>query len=231
MPLATQQTPVEPQVKPKRVKILDGEHWFVIGKTGMGKTKIIKEIIKKKVSMQPYLNIYYVDTKKRGDFTSHDGIMYRTEKAPEPFNTMGNRMVWQPLIDDIDEYSAFFQKILDAGLPAIVDIDEAINMNFNGRIPRGLSILMAQGRLPGINVIGGTQEVARAPRQMLSQASHIISFNVTNDYDERMALKYLRLHSQKHLDLKKYQFYYIRPDIDDIGKFFSSYEELIPSVI
>lgn len=212
----------------KRIKIEDGQHSFIVGKTGMGKTKLIKEVIRKKTSTQPYLNIYHLDTKKKGDFTEKDGNVIASEVHPRAFNTAGNRMVWQPLIDDKEEYSKFFLSILQAGLPAIVNIDESINMNFNGNIPRGLSILLAQGRLPGIHVIGGTQEVARAPRQLLSQASNIICFNVFNAYDENMMLRYLRLHEQKNLNLKKYEFYFLRPDVDNTATFMQSYQEVLP---
>lgn len=210
------------------VKIEDGQHTFVVGKTGMGKTKLIKEVIKKKLSTQPFLNVYHVDTKKKGDFTSRDGKLIASEFPPVPFRSMGNKMVWQPLVDDIDLYSQFFMNILNAGLPAIVNIDESINMNFNGKIPRGLSILLAQGRLPGIHVIGGTQEVARSPRQLLSQASNVICFNVFNAYDENMMLKYLRLHDIKNLGLKKHEFFFLRPDIDDSAKHMKTYQEVLP---
>ena len=196
----------------------------------MGETKLIKEIIRKKISIQPFLNVYHLDTKKQGDFSSRDGQMFISEYAPKPFTTGGNRMVWLPLIDDIDEYSKFFLSILQAGLPAIVNIDESINMKFGTAIPRGLSILSAQGRLPGIHVLAGTQELARAPRQLLSQAWHVISFNVFNDYDERMILKYLRMKGETELGLKQYEFMYLRPDVDATARKFNTYQDFLPIV-
>lgn len=184
---------------------------------------------------QPSLNVYHIDTKKRGDFSSADGTMYLSEVAPPAFTTPGNRLVWQPYEDNKEQYSKFFLSILNAGLPAIVNIDEAINMVFGGldNIPRGLKILLAQGRLPGIHVFGGTQEVARSPRQMHSQAFHIISFNVINDYDERMMLRMLRLSDKgtKKLGLKRFEFYHIRPDIDDSARLYHTWEELVASII
>lgn len=211
----------------------EGKHTFVVGKTGLGKSRFIREYIEKMVSLHPRLNIYIIDSKKRGDFSSADGHVILSEHAPPAYKTEGNRMVWQPLVDSKSEYSNFFMSILNAGLPAIVDIDECINMRFGDDIPRGLSILLAQGRLPGIHVIGGTQEVARAPRQLLSQATHIISFNVTNRYDEQMMLEILHLKEQnkKHLNLKKYEFYHIRPDEDDAPTKYKSYEEYMPQVV
>lgn len=160
--------------------------------------------------------------------------MFRGDTVPEVFTTGGNRMVWQPYDDNRSAYSEFFLKILNAGLPAIVDIDEAINMVFGGldNIPRGLKILLAQGRLPGIHVYGGTQEVARSPRQMHSQAFHIISFNVINDYDERMMLRMLRLKEKgiEKLGLKRYEFYHLRPDIDEKATLYHSYEQFVDKI-
>ena len=201
----------------------------------MGKTKLIKEIIKKKRSIQPLLNVYHLDTKKRGDFSSADGIMYIGDVPPPAFKDGGHSVVWQPYEDNKNAYSKFFLDILNAGQPAIVNVDEAINMTFGGidNIPRGLKILLAQGRLPGIHVLGGTQEVARSPRQMHSQAFHVISFNVINDYDERMMLRMLRLSERglKKLGLKQYQFYHIRPDVDERAILYSGYPEFIEKVI
>lgn len=157
--------------------------------------------------------------------------MFLSEYAPPVFTTPGNKMVWQPLLDDKEQYSLFFTNILETGLPAIVDIDEAINMRFNGdTIPRGLSILLAQGRLPGISVFGGTQELARSPRQMLSQSTYIISFSLLNDYDERMMKHYLNLLKEDTLNLKKYSFYMRRPEHDVKAILFDSYEKFLPLV-
>lgn len=198
---------------------------------GMGKTKLIKEIIRKKLELQPYMNIYHLDTKKQGDFSAHDGTLIVSEKAPRAFTTQGNKMVWQPLRDDILEYDAFFTDILQAGLPAIVNIDECKNMVWNGRIARGLEILLSQARLPGIDVLGGTQEVAKSPRQMLSQASHIICFRIINAYDVNMMLKYLSMYKEKNLAfLKRFEFMYIQPDVHDTAIKMNSYEELIPLI-
>lgn len=202
----------------------------------MGKTKLIKEVIRKKSSVQPSLNIYHIDTKKRGDFSALDGDMYIGDEIPPVFSsTGGNRMVWQPNEDHKERYSKFFLDILNAGLPAIVDIDEAINMVFGGidNIPRGLKILLAQGRLPGIHVLGGTQEVAKSPRQLHSQAYHVISFNVINDYDERMMLKMLRLQERglKKLGLKRFEFWHLRPDVDDMAVKYHTYQDYVDKII
>lgn len=196
----------------------------------MGKTKLIKEIIKRMVQLHPHLNVYNIDTKKIGDFTSRDGTMIVSDVAPDAYTTTGNHMVWQPLRDDKNEYNKFFKRILEAKKPAIVNIDETVNMKFGTEIPRELAILLLQGRAAGIHVIGGTQQVAKSPRELLSQATFIISFALKNEYDQSTMIRYLELDNQKRLGLKKYEFYYLNTDTDIPAKKFTSYEKLLPLI-
>ena len=198
----------------------------------MGKTTLIKAIIERKIQIQPYFIVYHIDTKKRGDFSSRDGRVIVSEKAPPPLLEPGSRMVWQPLRDDKEEYSNFFLSILNAGLPAIVNIDEAVNFKFGSdSIPRGLEILLKQARLPGIHILVGTQEVARSPRQASSQADHIACFNLINEYDTRIMLERLGMRGERTLDLKRHEFLYRRVDYDSKAKKYTSYEDLLPNII
>lgn len=197
--------------------------------TGMGKTKLIHEIIMRKLSLNPHLNIYHVDTKKRGDFSSADGTFIMSEFAPDAFTTTGNRLVWQPLRDDRKQYDLFFHRILSAGLPAIVNIDECANMRFNGEIPRELELLLLQGRAAGIHVIGGTQQVAKSPRELRSQATFLVAFNLRNRYDKSTMIEDLGL-DQKSLELRKYQFWFLNSDSDKEAQKFSRYQDFIQQV-
>lgn len=199
----------------------------------MGKTKLVKEIIKKKLTTQPWLNIYNLDTKHLGDFTSRDGVMYIGEPPPV-FRDGGHKVVWQPIEDDINVYSKFFSDILHADFPSIVYIDEAVNMKFGNstnNIPRGLKILLAQGRLPGIHVFAGTQELAGSPRPLISQCTHLFGFNVEIEYDERMLMEYLRLDHLKHLGLKRWQFYHRNRDKGSAAVLYNSFEEYVSKII
>lgn len=207
----------------------EGRHMYVVGRTGQGKTTFTKERIKRKLAEFPYYNVYHLDTKKQGDYGEDDGEVIRSHDAPKAFTTQCNRMVWQPTEDNKEEYSKFFLNILRAGLPSIVNIDETKNMVFGklDNIPRGLGILLYQGRMPGISVYGGTQEVYQSPRAMYSQASDVISFDVDNAYDERMMLQYLRLEEEgiKHLNLKKFEFYHRDKDSGSKARLYKSYQD------
>ena len=153
-------------------KAPEGRHMYVVGRTGQGKTTFVKAVIGKKLENFPYYNVYHVDTKKARDvktgdyeYTEADGRVIVSSMAPPAFTTYGNRMVWRPTEDSKPEYDKFFMGILDAGIPSIVNIDETKNMVFGklDNIPRGLGLILYQGRAPGINVYGGTQEVYQSP--------------------------------------------------------------------
>lgn len=207
---------------------------YVVGRTNMGKTTFTKAVIDRKISQFPFYNIYHVDTKKQGDFSESDGKVIRSFAAPKAFTTPGNRIVWQPTEDNKMEYSKFFQDILNAGLPSIVNIDETKNMVFGklDNIPRGLGLILYQGRLPGINVYGGTQEVYQSPRAMYSQAADVISFDVDNAYDEDMMLNYLRLKEDgyKHLNLRPHEFWHRDKDSGGKPRLFKSYHDFLTMI-
>jgi hypothetical protein len=206
-------------------KVREGKHWYVPGKTGSGKTSFVKHLYTRKIQRYPHLNLYVVDSKKLGDFDENDGVMHRSFLHPPIFTTGGHRVVWQPMTDDREEYSKFFMNILQAGLPSVVVIDECINMRFGQTIPRGLSILISQGRLPGIDVIGGTQRVAKSPSEMLSQASYIACFLLKNKYDERTMAEALDLDIPK-LGLKGHEYLLLDTNSNVPAKVFKHYKDL-----
>ena len=216
---------------------------YVVGRTGQGKTTFVKAVIGKKLENFPYYNVYHVDTAKKKDvktgdyeYTEADGRVISSAMAPPAFTTYGNRMVWRPFEDNKEEYSKFFMGILDAGIPSIVNIDETKNMVFGKlhNIPRCLGLILYQGRAPGINVYGGTQEVYQSPRAMYSQASDVISFDVDNQYDENMMLNYLRLNEGedaiRHLNLKKFEFWHRDKDSGSRSRLFKDYHDFLSLV-
>ena len=201
----------------------------------MGKTTLIRAIIERGYAHNPNINRYYIDTKQQGDFTASDGVIITDDHAPDAFTTTGKSMVWQPLSDDKEVYSRFFENILRAKLPCYVDIDECANQKFGDTIPRGLSLLVLQGRGAGMNVIGGTQEVAKSPRQLASQATWVISFNLVNSYDERTMIDRLHLEGPngkppKHLKLKKGEFYAFNNVTQQPPKLYKHFREFLVNV-
>lgn len=182
----------------------------------------------------PYLNIYHLDTKKFDDYKHGYGPVVLSHIPPPAFTTGGNEIVWQPAADDKDMYNKFFRSILDARsvsgkvLPAIVDIDEAKNLMFGSTAPRELGIFLAQARGAGIHVLSGTQEIAKCPRELISQATYHISFGLINKYDKSEAASVLGISSEDIRKLKPREFYFINTEISEEAKKYSSPFDILP---
>lgn len=210
------------------IRKVQGEHWAVISKTGNGKTTFDKALIRAMCEKMPWINTYICDSKKQGDFTERDGKIWRTYEPPPVLTGVGEKQVWQPIVDDINAYDAYCTNILQAGKPAIVLFDESKNLKFGNKAPKGYELLLAQGRLPGIHTITNYQEVANGLRQGLSQPNHVVAFSVWNPYDERMVKTFLRLPTDKPLPLRgKHSLLYINRDRMGAPTLFSGYKEFI----
>lgn len=207
-------------------RIQEGEHWAIFSKTGDGKTTFGKALIRAYRSLYPWLNVYILDTKHLGDFTERDGKIYYSYDPPPPLTGVGQRQIWQPIVDDIDAYDQYFTTILRTGKPAIVLVDESKNLKFGTKAPKGYELLLAQGRLPGISVITNYQEIANGLRQGLSQPKHIVGFSMWNPYDERAMKQALKWPSTLPLPSKgRHALFYINRD--EMGKpiLFKGYQD------
>lgn len=214
------------------VKVPEGKHWAIIAKTGCGKTTFDKALLKAHMQKFPYLNTYILDTKKLGDFNENDGNLHLTYGPPPVLRGIGQKQIWQPLEDDLDMYSAYFENILRAGKPAIVLVDESKNLKFAGKAPRGYELLLSQGRMPGISVITNYQEVANGLRQGLSQATNIISFGVSNAYDEWQVKDLLHLPKKDPLPLKGvHSFLHLNTDKMSRPVLYSGYRQFMPQFL
>src|SRR5260221_784967 len=213
-----------------KTKVDEGKHIAIVGRTGMGKTTLVKALIRAMIFKNRRLNRYYLDTKKLGDFNNRDGKIIYSATAPPPITGVGQSYVWQPVSDDLEEFSKWFLSILAVGLPAIVYVDESVNLKKGDKVPRGYEILAKQGRLPGIHLYTGTAEVARAPRQMVSQCTHIVCFNVWNLYDTSIMKKYLRIFTKSNEPLPiKGKFSFLHLNVDTMGspKHYTDYRQFI----
>lgn len=201
----------------------------------MGKTYAKRALIERELSLHRHMNVYHLDTKKRGDYSSRDGTMIYSDIAPDAFKTGGNRLVWQPVRDDERQYNRFFKNILDTGLPSIIDIDEVLSLVFGDHTPRELDIVATQGRASGISIYGGSQRVANSARELLSQVNHLIVFSLTNPYDMNAMIRQLELVDEKgkyvkSLGLAKQQIWYKDVDSGLPAIKFKNIQELMKTI-
>lgn len=154
-----------------------------------GKTSLSKGLYK--LLMESYTDAvgYIIDSNASGDFTGWSGGYFGFEPPIIGPGPKGRQLVWQPPYDNRDAYEDFFRRLYDAGIPAVLFIDELSCLG-GGDNHEYYARLLKRGRarpnFPGISVISLSQELAqkaKVPRQTFSQLTHFIRFYVQHPYD------------------------------------------------
>lgn len=166
-----------------RINVSLRDRWYVLGMTTSGKTTFTKRLIRELRHIYPQVRTYVLDSKGADDFTAWPGLV-TSETPPQPLRTPGGVQVWQPPEDDVAAYGEWLERLLKARQPAIVYVDELSSLSKSqGRAdyPSALAKLLKQGAKLGVCAICLTQEAAYIPRQIRTQASHIVRFRLQDD--------------------------------------------------
>lgn len=152
-----------------------GDRWAGFGTSGAGKTTAFQHIDLKLLEKFPEAVLCIIDSNPDHPYSDWPGVI-RSLDAPAVPMTPGKILVWQPVMDDPEEYDRFLGRVLDAPNPVILDIDELANMAATDSplsYPRNLKLLLKQGRAAKKTTIVKSQDAAYILRQVLGQASHI----------------------------------------------------------
>lgn len=159
-----------------------------MGTTGAGKTTAISQLVERITHAYPHACLYVLDTKRASeDGLSYFGPVHSGIDAPDVLHVPGSHQVWQPPINDGKQIDKWFMRILRAGKPAIVWVNEVryIIDERTKRYPMGYALMLSQGRAHHIMVISETQRVAHIPADVLGMTTHILRFRLQNDFDRR----------------------------------------------
>jgi hypothetical protein len=171
----------------------------------------------------PAVRTYILDTKGGDDFRGFRGIL-ETDDVPAPIMAPGGQQVWRPAGLDVasrtdrGKFDEWFGNILQQRKPALVLVNEIASIGGStGRsYPANFSRLLKLGRSLEICMVVETQEAAGIPRQVLGQMTHLVRFNLRNDYDRRITGAFLfeKREDWSNNPPKPYGFYYRRVDIE-----------------
>jgi len=192
------------------------DRWLILGTTGSGKTTFAKKLLQQHMGMYPDVPVYILDSKAVGDFTNwYKGLV--TDSAP-PGPIEKGVQVWQPGIDDLHAFDAWFAGIRYAPGPAMVLIDEVSSLvkRKGDDAPHYFQTLLKQGRALGKLVISCSQEMPYVPRQIKTQSTHAVRFRLVGSYDPREANKLMGRDALAPEPRAKYGFFYGR--MDRLGK-------------
>lgn len=172
----------------------------VYGMTGTGKTTFIKQLF-------PRMRAWYggtvpvniIDSK---GYYEYNDVATRTHigpTAPEAARA-GEVLVWViPGEVSLEALDSFLSAILTRGAPCLVIADELVNFGAGSAdtYVQSLTNILKQGRFAKIMLISMTQEVAKMPRNLAGQTTHVVSFYLRNEYDRREANRLLGLPSEQ----------------------------------
>lgn len=182
------------------IPIQIGDRWAIVGASGTGKTVLSREILKTiyraTVGRVP---IGIIDSKISGDFKLFEADKKRTkvvtsssgiEAAKVLLSGKWSFVIWRPQEDDPDEYNAYFKYVYMSArnkkTASVTFVDELSSICSQiGKPPRYYDILLKQGRGMHNGMISVTQSPSFIPANLLRQATHIIRFNMNDEYDAK----------------------------------------------
>jgi len=166
------------------IRIKPGEHVFVAGRTGSGKTFLVKKYL------QHVAPVYCLDVKKTLYWPGvpEKDIVY-LDKFLDVIKSKAKKVVYQPRWQELtfDCYNLFFEYIYNKE-EVVLWIDETMGIGTAIKYPEYYKALLTRGRELGISVWSCTQRPASIPLISMSEATHFFAFDLNLKKDrERIA--------------------------------------------
>jgi len=154
------------------MKIQKGEHVFVAGRTGSGKTFLVKRYL------QETKPVYVLDLKKTLDWQNVEEAVY-LDKLDKVVKSRSKKVVYQPDWKEMtaEYYNEFFRFIYHKE-NVHVWIDETMGIGTALKFPEYYKALLTRGRELGISVWSCTQRPATIPMIAMSEATHFFIFDL-----------------------------------------------------
>lgn len=157
------------------LKINQGEHVFIAGRTGSGKTFLVKKYLQ-----NSKLPIYCLDLKQTLNWSgvSEKDIGYY-DSLEDVIKSKKRKVIYQPKWEEIDNniFINFFEFCYKRG-DCIVWVDETMGIGSALKYPAYYKALLTRGRELGISVWSCTQRPASIPIIALSEATHFFIFDL-----------------------------------------------------
>lgn len=165
------------------MQIKKGEHVFICGRTGSGKSVLEETYI------SGFRNAFILDTKGLFNWSMIPDIPVYTnlEDLISDFNGKNGKAIFRPNIFSMDSevYDNFFKWIYMRKNTA-VGIDEVMSLYTNSTEPLFWhKALMTRGRELGINVFNCTQRPKTIPITLISECTHFFVFDLQIEADRK----------------------------------------------
>ena len=163
-------------------KIEQGEHVFVAGRTGSGKTFLVKKYLE-----NAKYKVFVLDLKKTLDWQGiPDRNIAYVNKLENIRKTGKRKTVYQPIWEEINpETIDEFFKLIYKEEDCIVWVDELMAIGNAVKFPDWYKACLTRGRELGISVWSCTQRPATIPIISISEASHLFIFDLNMKKDRQ----------------------------------------------
>ena len=189
------------------MRIRLGEHYFIAGRTGSGKTFLVHALAKKASEQH---NIIVHDTKGTSAFNPYP-VYTRVKDIMRDRKATGEGIfVYRPEFEELEmEYYELFYEWIYFRKNCIVVIDEAMQVCENPKsYPKYLKGVLTRGREYNISAWVCTQRPKTLPLFLLSEATRFYIFELNLAEDRKRVVEITGREEFEKRELCKYCFHY-----------------------
>lgn len=191
-----------------RREIKDGEHVFIGGMTGSGKTVVAKYYLAGET------NVIILDTKGTFDYSDVLPNIPVFDKLADLIKFEDGKAIYRPRYEELNKefYEAFFKWIYFRQ-NTIVLVDELMSISTQTYCPEYLKAIWTRGRERHTSVWACTQRPATIPVVAFTESSHFFIFRLNNINDRRRLVESIGAEEFLQI-LPKYVFWYYNIEMD-----------------
>ncbi len=194
-----------------------GERWFIVGKTGSGKSVFARYILRQ--WMRSHWPILIIDPKHGYDQFAEEPEAATLERPWRGWDETAPVCIYQPTMParhdpDLD---ALLFMVLEHG-NIVVEIEDTYGMMNAQSAPEGYMALITQGRAKGVSVLTLSQRPIGVPDVAMSQADHIVIFRQLGPANIKRMADFTQDQSTTY-PLRRYEFRYWNEEMDRSRKF------------
>lgn len=188
-----------------KIQIKSNERIFVTGKTGSGKSVLVKNLL------IPQLNSFVVyDYKHEIEYPGAEKFFRLADFKENPGR---HEIIYRPSTGSEAEFDGLCRQVYSRGRNVLI-LDEVADHTAPGRIARYHDLIMRLGRSRGVGIINCTQRPIGVHNNILSQSEHFFIFALPLEGDRKKLAGFCGPRVLEKLPAD-YWFWYYTPSMDE----------------